>query len=413
MSLSMSVHASCLEAQRDELAVLESILGPDFVESSVGLRWRIAADIGSERVVTLLPWRAQLRLQFLPDIVACATLPPLYPEEQPPNFYIDCHWIPRAVLSQWVADATALWSPGSVCLYNVYLMLQQGCQLFVSQLQQLDFSRTFASATSRDVDCDGAGTCDAADGANDAVALHSDAINLDRVRHMLVTFDARRSDDAFRTSYYTCPVCIETKTGSSCYRFITCRHVACRSCVSSYFASMITEGSVSVVGCPFTSCRAPPLDVELKALVPPDVYERYERLTLERSLVCDGAVDCPLCKKPAWPEHPPPPVAAGAGALTAHATSAYRNLARCGYCGYSFCLLCRTPWHLGRRCTSKDLNKLLATYRSAEDSERQRLEDMFSAELVSPSCPSAALPAPPPQHVFVAFSVVLRRRRPA
>jgi len=75
---------TCLEQQRDELSVLESILGSDLIESDMGLRWRIAADVGCERVITLLPWKAELRLQFLPDIVACATLPPLYPEQQPP-----------------------------------------------------------------------------------------------------------------------------------------------------------------------------------------------------------------------------------------------------------------------------------------------------------------------------------------
>jgi hypothetical protein len=281
----MSVHARCLEAQRDELAVLESILGPDFVESSVGLRWRIIADIGSERLITLLPWEAQLRLQFLPDVCVCATLPPLYPEEQPPNFYIDCYWLPQSVLSQWATDAAALWEPGSVCLYNVYLMLQQACELLLSQLQQLDFSNIFSGAHSHDVDCDGAGNAADADATNDAVVSHN---SLDHARHILVTFDQRRSDEAFKTTYYTCPVCIETKSGSSCYRFITCRHVACRSCVSAYFASMITEGSVSVVGCPFTSCRAPPLDVELRALVAPDVcvHTSFPHCFLVTTLTC-------------------------------------------------------------------------------------------------------------------------------
>ncbi len=361
------MHASCLEAQRDELAVLASILGTDLIESDVGLRWRIAADMGSERSITLLPWNAELRLQFLPDIVACATLPSLYPEQQPPVFYFDCYWLPQAVLTQWAADATNLWTPGSVCIYDVCLMLQQASEQYLSQLHQLDFQSIFPSAPCAQV-------CDEKNVSGGAASIENSS---DEVRRVLVTFDQRRGEEAFKNTHFSCPICLETKMGPSCYRFIICRHVSCRSCLSGYFESIITEGAASSVGCPVTSCRVPPLDVELKALVVPHVYERYERLTLERSLLCCGAVDCPLCKKPAWPEHPQPQVSAGAAALSDHETNAYRNLARCGYCGYSFCLLCRTPWHLGRRCFSNDLNKLLAKYRAAGDSERHVLESMF------------------------------------
>ncbi len=370
----MSVHARCLEAQRDELVVLQSILGPDLIESDVGLRWRIAADIGCERSLAILPWEAELRLQFLPDIVACATLPPLYPEEQPPVFYFDCYWLPQSVLTKWAADASNLWVAGSVCLYEVCLMLQQSCEQLLSQLRYLDFKSMLLPLLCSAGCGESACTCENTDGPDCA---SSGMNNLDHVRHVLVTFDQRRSEEAFKNAHFSCPICLETKSGPSCYRFITCRHVSCRSCLSGYFASSIIEGTASLVGCPLTSCRIPPLDVELKSLVASDVYERYERLTLERSLMCSGAVDCPLCKKPAWPEQQQPPATAGAAALSAHETNAYRNLARCGYCGYSFCLMCRTPWHLGRRCFSNDLSKLLAKYRAADDSERKILESNF------------------------------------
>lgn len=366
---------TCLEQQRDELSVLESILGSDLIESDMGLRWRIAADVGCERVITLLPWKAELRLQFLPDIVACATLPPLYPEQQPPIFYLDCYWLPPEVLTQWATDAANLWLPGSVCLYDVCLMLQHSCERYLSQLQQLDFQSIFTNPVLSDEGFDEISrNCEDPHGLGDA---SSTALSLDHVRMSLVTFDQRRSEQAFKKNHFSCPICLETKSGPSCYRFISCRHVSCRSCLSGYFASVIIEGAASSVGCPVTSCRLAPLDVELKLLVAPDVYERYERLTLERSLLCSGAVDCPLCKKPAWPEHPQPAVSAGAEALSAHETNAYRNLARCGYCAYSFCLLCRAPWHLGRRCFSNDLSKLLAKYRAAGESERLLLESMF------------------------------------
>lgn len=370
----MNVHAICFEAQRDELAVLKSILGHDLIESDVGLRWRIPADLGCERDITIMPWKERLRLRFLPDIVACATLPPLYPEQQPPNFYCDCFWLPRSVLTQWVADSANLWVPGSVCLYEACLMLQQACEKHLSLLQILDFQSIFSATSPGSAGSSESYTCETVDGPGGAPSALS---SFDHVRHTLVTFDQCRSEEAFKHARFSCPICLETKSGLMCYRFIMCRHVSCRACLSGYFASVIAEGAASSVGCPVTSCRISPLDVELKLLVAPDVYERYERLTLERSLICSGAVDCPLCKKPAWPELPTPPVAAGAAALSTYENNAYRNLARCGYCGYSFCLLCRTPWHIGRRCFSNDLSKLLAKYRDAGDSERKLLEAMF------------------------------------
>ncbi len=114
---------------------------------------------------------------------------------------------------------------------------------------------------------------------------------------------------------------------------------------------------------------------------------RYERLTLQRSLEQDGAVECPFCKQTAFLEQ-----SAGGGSLVdetaaagAKPTSApllqdnvYRHLARCAYCSYTFCHRCKMPWHGGDGCK---LNFLYQKYKNGDAELRAKLESSHGRAL--------------------------------
>lgn len=99
---------------------------------------------------------------------------------------------------------------------------------------------------------------------------------------------------------------------------------------------------------------------------------RYERLTLQRSLEQDGAVECPFCAQTAFLEQ-----TAGGGSPATSAPllpdNTYRHLARCAYCSYTFCNRCKMPWHSGGDGGCK-LNFLYQQYKNGDAKLRAKLE---------------------------------------
>ena len=109
------------------------------------------------------------------------------------------------------------------------------------------------------------------------------------------------------------------------------------------------------------------------------VMVRYERLTLQRSLEQDGAVECPFCAQTAFLEQ-----TAGGGSLANETNtsanppsalplpdSVYQHLARCAYCSYTFCNRCKMPWHGREGCK---LNFLYQKYKNGDAEIRAKLE---------------------------------------
>ena len=111
------------------------------------------------------------------------------------------------------------------------------------------------------------------------------------------------------------------------------------------------------------------------------VMVRYERLTLQRSLELDGAVECPFCAQTAFLEQiagADSQDAAGPTAAQMQSISVYEHLARCGYCSYTFCNRCKLPWHGREGCR---LNFLYLKYKNGDAQVREALEASHGCEL--------------------------------
>ncbi len=125
---------------------------------------------------------------------------------------------------------------------------------------------------------------------------------------------------------------------------------------------------------------------------------RYERLTLQRSLELAGAVECPFCARTAFLE-----CHANGGVTDALSASdvpllsqahhsetlkvlsssvqpppEYQHLARCAYCTYTFCNICKLPWHGREVCK---FNFLYLKYKNGDAHTKAHLEASHGKEL--------------------------------
>lgn len=140
----------------------------------------------------------------------------------------------------------------------------------------------------------------------------------------------------FQKSSHSCQICFSEKQGSDCYQF-RCRHVFCKECIQGFFTTLIAEGSVDSLKCLAVDCKITPTPHEIKLTVQKDIFERYDRLLLQRALESmNDVVYCPRpqCNNPALREQ-------------------NEKLATCSVCRYSFCSFCKMGFHGVEPCKFK------------------------------------------------------------
>ncbi|KAJ1373048.1 hypothetical protein KIN20_035376 [Parelaphostrongylus tenuis] len=175
---------------------------------------------------------------------------------------------------------------------------------------------------------------------------------------------ARSADFHFQSGCYDCEVCFENKTAKQCLQFRPCEHVFCKDCVASYFFEILRNQEIRPLGCLATGSNTTAPQQVILDIIGETEYERYERILLEQALaVMDDVVPCPrkVCQKPV---------------LVSERT---RNLASCGMCGYSFCVLCFRAYHGLEGCHFKTVDKqrLIAKWNSADETERSQMARRF------------------------------------
>ena len=112
----------------------------------------------------------------------------------------------------------------------------------------------------------------------------------------LVEYDQRQEEKLFADSFFVCEICFLSLQGSKCLRGGVCGHIHCHDCLKSHVSTKIDSGDVTKVDCPSADCDEliPPHTV--KELVPANLFERYDRLLLQRTL--DGMQDVVYCPRP-------------------------------------------------------------------------------------------------------------------
>ncbi|KJE90278.1 ring finger protein 14, variant [Capsaspora owczarzaki ATCC 30864] len=347
-------------------------------------------------------------------------LPAEYPSSAPPQFTLTCSWLTESLLGRLCRELDAKWNEqhGEVVLFSWLQWLQDSAfswlgipskmPLRVSQNTRRRFARmmstkeadTAAASSSSSIaashpvqqtsidESASANTsmpCTPADShtgnepplpavsgsqAHDAGKARRDPRGVQSANMVsillrdLIDYDKLESTRIFDEAYQTCDVCFSDKQGVHVHKLHMCNHIFCNECLGGYFAVQIADGNVRALTCPNTSCKVVALPTEVRKLVSNDLYDRYERLVLQRTL--QEMSDITTC----------PRQACSATLIVEPDT----HLCMCTECRYAFCVYCRRAWHGISPCSILDLKELVAEYVAGTPEERRLLEVRYGAK---------------------------------
>jgi E3 ubiquitin-protein ligase RNF14 len=137
----------------------------------------------------------------------------------------------------------------------------------------------------------------------------------------------------FLSNRHECSICTDRKDGQYfCERCRECDDgsgLFCKDCVTEYCQTLLSEGRVTQLSCPATSCKRLLPDDLVKSLLSTQLYDKYIKMRDEVHLdLIPGMVYCPrsTCR-------------------SRIASEPQSDLAICSICQFPFCKLCRQTWH--------------------------------------------------------------------
>ncbi|KAL1525634.1 hypothetical protein AB1Y20_020487 [Prymnesium parvum] len=295
----------------------------------------------------------QLPLDSLPPLTLRVRFVRAYPSRAPPPFALRCCWLSDAQLESLAAALDAQWdeSPGAVVvsLWAEWLRSESAAALAPLRLHPLRLPREEAAEDGR-------------------VACGSRAARWPRGGALVLAAVVRHARQAaegeWKAALHACAICLETYASLDCVRFVRCAHTFCRPCVGGYFASQLAGGAATALLCPDPRCRVAATPPEVKQLIPPDLYERYEKQLLQASLdEMQDVVWCPRCEYPALQD----PANEGQSSV----------LATCAKCAFCFCSECRQSWHGLAPCAN-----LAQRWRAADEAGREALRRRYGDKVM-------------------------------
>ena len=336
-------------------------------------------------------------ITHLPSLQLRIELPKKYPSAAPPILKLSTSppWLPRSVLSDLEAQASALWEEyGRVQILFV----------LIDQLQQ-------AAETGFGLAPD---------------ALDTSGEDAFSTKQQLLSYDIQRKNEVFEQETFSCGVCLEPKKGSACHRLEQCGHVFCVACLTNFFNSCISEGDVTSVRCLDINCSAEHGDGKkstsrrmlqsrelLQIPLAEEVVKRYVKMRRKKIIESDkDTIYCPRkwCQGPAkskkypeitsledWPAYLDgfgPETDSTSSEEVDHAKTENKpqgllkyqpgeRLAVCEECKYAFCRVCKQGWH-GEYLTCWPRDK-------AEISAEER-ETLNYIRRYTTACPTCATP---------------------
>nr|XP_020509087.1 E3 ubiquitin-protein ligase RNF14-like [Labrus bergylta] len=162
----------------------------------------------------------------------------------------------------------------------------------------------------------------------------------------LLIYNATQKQKEFSTTVFDCDICFVGWLGSECVQLLECDHIFCRGCLSEFCKLQITEGNVRGVTCPNADCPATPTPAQVKSLVGEELFSRYDRLLLQKTL--DSMSDVTYC-----------PRRTCAAAVILEKSS---RAAVCSVCKYAFCVACRKTYHGTKNCQEQRNTKTEETH---------------------------------------------------
>ncbi|KAM7540557.1 hypothetical protein Aperf_G00000035407 [Anoplocephala perfoliata] len=135
---------------------------------------------------------------------------------------------------------------------------------------------------------------------------------------------------------YECNVCFDSVRGSRCFRFSTCGHLFCRSCIRQSFEASINSG-IQEDSLQCLECKTEVPEFEIRELLSKSMYKKYDKVLLSKALQqMPDVIQCPM-----------------PNCLT-NVILLSPKLAKCPNCDFAFCPKCKRAYHGNTDCTLSD-----------------------------------------------------------
>lgn len=180
----------------------------------------------------------------------------------------------------------------------------------------------------------------------------------------LKKYNATKQKETFNSSWHNCKVCFEEMLGSDFVQ-LSCGHLTCKICVSSYLTTLIKDCNFRRLTCPMSSCEIGiPTDL-IRELINEELFSKYDEFLLSHAIESMG--DVFYCPRKSCQAH-----------VIADKDS---KLAVCPECQFAFCTNCKYAFHGIDPCrlfrNLKEKKELLNRYQEAGTEEKLQIEKVY------------------------------------
>ncbi|GJN26563.1 hypothetical protein PR202_gb14504 [Eleusine coracana subsp. coracana] len=294
-------------------------------------------------------------VQYLAPISLTCLMPPSYPSHHPSYFTVSVQWLEQKNISSLCQMLDSIWlqQPGQEVIYEWVQWLQS------SALSHLGFDDGIVIRQS-----------DSVMAPMDVRAVVQ-IMPIESVVQWLSSYNEEQCHESFISGLHDCMICLSEHAGIDFIK-LPCLHYYCWRCMESYTSMHVKEGTVQKLSCPYDKCKGVIPPNLLKRLLGDADFERWERLTLQKTL--DSMADvtyCPRCQTACLEDE--------------------ENNAQCSKCFFSFCTRCRERRHIGDRCMTPE-EKLLSLQEKLEvrqhDVIKKVEKELVAKQFRTCPCPS-------------------------
>ena len=251
---------SNVQKQAEEILALQSIFEERFHALDPN-QYELLIDWSLSSEVTIRFDNTNATVRHLPPLSLTIQYHADYPSDSPPDFILSCFYLSKSKLTQLcqLLDEHPF-TKGEVCVYEWTEAIKAG---LITEI----------NLTNDD------------DNLLEEVASYSNG-GIPRIFQDLIDYDRAREEDQFRHHLQTCCICTDRIPGASCIRLHRCGHFYCRACLDSHVRFSLEKGHFGErLCCPQSQCQQALLPTEIKDTIrDEEIYERYERVTLQHGL---------------------------------------------------------------------------------------------------------------------------------